>query len=203
MMIEADLLDRHRAGVPEATKRLIEALLPLVADYKKWHRGKIDRHMDPDDLESVLYNDLCVAVDCLKRNNVTPDYVEQYVRNNLKHSWKDCLSEASEDILFKDGTQMSRGELPESEFVSHETVGHELMATELYESMLAVAETKLEHAIAGLLLAGHETVDIAETFRGIGFGHVKRIIEHLRGKAESRAAQAMQKRRSSGRANRS
>lgn len=186
MNITPELLSRHRDGDGNATRELIAALMPWVAKFKVWHLRKIPSHVDKDELESTLYLDLCVAVDRLKRNNVEADGVEQYVKNELQHSWKRCLRNVSEDVLGPDGQVIERESLCEIELEDQRIVGQELMDQEEYQALVDVAQTKLEHQVAGLLLSGYDAVDIADEFHGITVRQVENILKRLK---ERRAKQ--------------
>lgn len=179
MDITTEMLGRHRNDDPEATRELIIALMPWVAKFKVWHLRKLPAHVDKDELESTLNYDLCIAVDRLKRNEVAADQVGQYVKNELQHSWKRCLRDVSEDVLGPDGQVIEREPFPEDELEDHRIVGQELMDQEEYQALVAVAQTKLEHQVAGLLLSGYDTVDIADEFHGITVRQVENILKRL------------------------
>ncbi|MGE3243319.1 MAG: hypothetical protein AB7G28_02795 [Pirellulales bacterium] len=186
MGITTELLDRHRNNDADATRKLIAALMPWVAKFKVWHLRKIPSHVDKDELESTLYLDLCVAVDRLKRNDVAAEGVEQYVKNELQHSWKRCLRDVSEDVLGPDDQVIERESLSETQLEDQRIVGQELMDKEEYQALVDVAQTKLEHQVAGLLLSGYDAVDIADEFHGITVSQVENILKRLK---ERRAKQ--------------
>lgn len=200
MNIDPELLARHRDGDRKATEELICILVPLVKKNLARQRSKLQYHIEREELESVLYEDLCVAVDRLRQNEKRAEEVERYVKNDLKHSWKRCMRENSEDVLPPKGEKgaerikrkksITSGEPEDDEQITDlleiavsSAVDDELINREEFEPLLAVAERQLERATIELALSKFDPLE-SDVFEGINEVTITALLKRLRERAK-------------------